>query len=283
MSSRGERTAARTVLGWVTIGYLAWSLLPIAYTVYLSFNRAPVSSYWGGFGLRWWSPWRRSSIFHDQDITTAARHSLQVAVVAALVALTVGTTLALGLRHVSRRVAMFVYAVLVLAIAFPAVALADSLWIFFAIPLRDFPFGEFGWFGTRAQAAGLMAIEVPFVALIVGARLAFIPIEQEEMAADLGAAPFAATWRVLIAQLWPAIGAAATVAFTLGMNEVVVMNALRSTDDTRSLSSIFFTRDPTPKINALAGAVFLVGLSASALVVGALRLVKLNRSDEPML
>lgn len=278
MAASGQRTAGRTILAGVTIGYLAWTLLPIAYTVFLSFNRAPVGSYWGGFSFRWWSPSSRVSIFHDQEIVVAAQHTLQVALIAASVALALGTALALGIRHVPRRVALFIYAALVLAIAFPPVALGAALWIVFTVPLKNFPFGQFGWFGTRAQVAGLIAIEIPFVALIVGARLASIPSEQEEIAADLGASPAAVTRRVLLAQLWPAIGAAAMVTFTVGMNEFVVMNALRSTDDTRSLSSAFFGRDPTPEINALAGAVFVAGLVASTLVVLALRVVKFNGS-----
>jgi ABC-type spermidine/putrescine transport system permease subunit II len=261
----------------VTVAYLAWALLPIVYTVFLSFNKAPVGSYWDGFSLRWWSPWSRSSIFRDQEIGVAALHTLQVAVFAAAVALPFGTGLALGLRHAPRRVALPVYALLVLLIAFPAVALGDALWIFFSVPLKHFPFGEFGWFGSRAQAVGLITIEVPFVALIVSVRLVSIPFEQEEMAADLGASAVDVTRRVLVAQLGPAIGAAAAVMFTLGMNEFVIMNALRSKDDTRSLSAAFFARSTSPRIDALAGAVFVSGLTASVLVVGALRLVTFRR------
>jgi spermidine/putrescine transport system permease protein len=282
MVSRGGRTWGRTILACVTVGYLAWSLFPIAYTVLLSFNRAPFGSYWGGYSFRWWSPWSRVSIFRDQEIAVVARHTLQVALVAASVALVLGTTLALGIRHVPRHVALFVYAILVLAIAFPPVAVGDALWIVFAVPLKNLPFGEFGWFGTRAQAAGLMAIEIPFVALIVSARLVSIPSQQEEMAADLGAPPIDVTRRVLLAQLWPAIGAALAVIVTLGMNEFVIMNALRSTDDTRSLSSAFFGRDPTPEIDALAGAVLIAGVMASTLVVAALRLVAFRRPHHSM-
>jgi ABC-type molybdate transport system permease subunit len=159
--------------------------------------------------------------------------------------LVLGTTLALGIRHLPRRAAFAVYAVLVLAIAFPAAALGDALWLGFSIPFRDFPFGEFGWFGTRAQTVGLATLEVPFVVLIVSARLASIPFEQEEMAADLGAPPSGVIGRVLVPQVLPAIGGAAMVGFTIGMGEFVITDALRSTDDTRTLASSFFGRDPS--------------------------------------
>jgi spermidine/putrescine transport system permease protein len=278
MVARGERTMGRTILAAVTGVYLVWLLLPIAYIVLYSFDGAITATRWEGFSLRWWAPWRRGSIFADPAMTIAARHTLSLAVVAAGIALVLGTSLALGIRHLTHRTAFTVYALLVLAIAFPAVALADMLWILFSVPLRDFPFGEFGWFGTRAQVLGLATLELPFVALIVSARLAFISDEQEEMAADLGAPPHGVIRRVLLPQMWAAIGAAAAVAISIGLGEAVLTDALRSTDDTRTLASSFFSRDLSPKTYALGAAVAVVGFISSALVLSALRLGKRIRS-----
>jgi ABC-type spermidine/putrescine transport system permease subunit II len=115
--------------------------------------------------------------------------------------------------------------------------------------------------------------------LIVSARLASIPFEQEEMAADLGAPPSGAIHRVLFPQILPAIGAAAMVVFTIGIGEFVVTDALRSTDDTRTLASSFFRRDPSSKINALATAVVVAGLASSAVVLATLRLSRRRRID----
>ena len=102
-------------------------------------------------------------------------------------------------------------------------------------------------------------------------RLASLSIEQEEMAADLGAPPRSVIGRVLLPQIRTAIGAAATVVFTIGMGELVITNALRSTDDTRTLASSFFIGDPTPRINALGASLAAAGLASSALVFAALR------------
>jgi spermidine/putrescine transport system permease protein len=253
-------------------------LLPIAYIVFYSFDASITATRWEGFSLRWWSPWRRGSIFADPAMTIAARHTLSLAVVAAGIALVLGTGLALGIRHLTHRTTFTVYAILVLAIAFPAVALADMLWILFSVTFRDVPFGEFGWFGTRAQVVGLATLELPFVALIVSARLAFISDEQEEMAADLGAPPHGVIARVLLPQMWPAIGAAAAVAVSIGLGEAVVTDAIRSTDDTRTLASTFFSRDLSPKTYALGAAVAAAGFLSSALVLSALRLGKRVRS-----
>ena len=101
-------------------------------------------------------------------------------------------------------------------------------------------------------------------------RLASIPFEQEEIATDLGAPPSGVVRRVLLPQIRPAIGAAATVVLTMGLGELVVTDALRSTDNTRTLAANFFRGDPSPRINALGTALAISGLAASVLVLGAI-------------
>lgn len=271
MAERRERTLAGTVLAIVTGAYLAWSLLPIAYTVLFSFNKADSTTHWEGFGLRWWSPTSRVSVFADPATTVTVRHTLILALIAAALSLLLGTTLAIGIRHLPRRAELTLYALLVLAIAFPTVALADALYLVFSVPLRDFPFGAFGWFGTRAQVVGLTTLELPFVALIVSVRLASVSFEQEEIAADLGSPPTGVVGRVLLPQIMTAVGAAATVVVSIGLGELVVTDALRSTNDTLTLARGFFAGDPSPSINALGTALAAMGLAASVLVLAALR------------
>jgi ABC-type spermidine/putrescine transport system permease subunit II len=98
------------------------------------------------------------------------------------------------------------------------------------------------------------------------------------MATDLGAPPASVLGRVLLPQLWPAIGAAALVALTLSTGEFVITDALRSTDATRSLASSFFAGDPSPKNYALATAVVIAGIAASVLVYVTLRLGAVSTS-----
>ena len=71
----------------------------------------------------------------------------------------------------------------------------------FAFPFRGFLFGNFGWFGTRAQVVGLVTVFLLMATLIVFGRLYFIGREEEEMAADLGASPTEIVRRVLLPQL----------------------------------------------------------------------------------
>jgi ABC-type spermidine/putrescine transport system permease subunit II len=277
VAARSERTARRALEG-VTVGYFVWSLIPIVYVCVFSFDSSAVATRWEGVTLRWWAPWSGSSIFRDHDISVAVQHTLLLAVVSAAIALILGTSFAIGIRYLSRQAGFAIYALVVLAIALPPVAFANALWISFIVPLRYVPFGEFGWFGTKAQVAGLATYELPFVVLIVGARLALISFDQEEMATDLGAPPASVLGRVLLPQLWPAIGAAALVALTLSTGEFVITDALRSTDATRSLASSFFAGDPSPKNYALATAVVIAGIAASVLVYVTLRLGAVSTS-----
>ena len=69
------------------------------------------------------------------------------------------------------------------------------MWLLFAFPLRGIPFGDFGWFGTKAQLVGLVTLGLPLATLVVWARLLLLDREQDEMAADLGAPPGGVVWR----------------------------------------------------------------------------------------
>ena len=100
------------------------------------------------------------------------------------------------------------------------------MWLLFAFPLRDVPFGAFGWFGTRAQVIGLVTLFLPLAALVVFARLLLIEPEQEEMAATWGMARGDRA-RVLLPQLRPAIVATAAVVFAGALGEFVVVSAVR--------------------------------------------------------
>jgi spermidine/putrescine transport system permease protein len=144
------------------------------------------------------------------------------------------------------------------------------LWLLFAFPLRRFPFGEFGWFGTKAQIAGLVTLFIPYVFAIVGVRVLLLEPHQEECAEDLGASPTQALRRVVLPQIGPAVVAAAAVVFSGALSEFVVSRSLFSTNDTRTLAMALFGAlgGPSPRHSAIGTTLALAGaLSVVALVL----------------
>jgi len=215
-------------LAAITFGYLVWSLGPLILAIVYSFNAGSSITHWEGFSLRWWvgDPATQESILYDPSTRSALEHSLWLAILTTVIAVPIGTAFAMGCWGWRSRLSRLGLWTMLVALAIPPVALGAAMWLLFAYPLRGFPLGDFGWFGTRAQVAGLVTVGLPLATLVIWARLLFLNHEQEEMAADLGAPPGGFVWRVLLPQLAPAIGGAAAVVFAGALGEFVIVQAL---------------------------------------------------------
>jgi ABC-type spermidine/putrescine transport system permease subunit II len=226
---------------------------------------------WEGFGLRWWTgdPGAAESILYDPEIRARLAHSLLLALGTTLLAVPIGTTFALGCRGWRSRLTGAGMTVVLLAVALPVIALAAAMWLLLAYPLRSFPFGEFGWFGTRAQLAGLTTMFLPIVALIIWTRLWYLDRQQEELATDLGAPPGDVVRRIILPQLRLTILAAAAVVFAGALSEFVLTDQLVGQNDTRAIGPLLLVRstNAAPRVNAVGTALALVAAVAFSLMV----------------
>lgn len=257
-------------LAAVTVGYLVWSLGPLILAIVYSFNAGSSITHWDGFSLRWWvgDPGAQESILYDPSTRSALEHSLWLAIVTTSIAVPMGTAFAMGCWGWRSRVSRLGLWTMLVVLAIPPVALGAAMWLLFAYPLRGFPFGDFGWFGTKAQIAGLVTVGLPLATLVIFARLLFVDHEQEEMAADLGAPPGGFVRRVLLPQLAPAIGAAAAVVFAGALGEFVIVQALVGTNETRALGPALLgaRQGPEPRFSAIGTVLALTGGVAYALL-----------------
>jgi ABC-type Fe3+ transport system permease subunit len=139
-----------------------------------------------------------------------------------------------------------------------------------------FPFLQ-NVFGIRAST-GLhtitishIAFDIPFVYVIVRARLADFDRTLEEAAADLGADEWQTFQRVTLPLLMPGIIGGALMAFTLSLDDYLITVFTKGVQDQTMPLYIYslVRRGVTPEINALssvllAGSIGLVGLSLTA-------------------
>ena len=262
-------------LAVIFIGYLVWSLGPLILAVGFSFNAADSVTRWEGFSLRWWvgDPEAEESIVFDPDTRTALAHSLVLASAVTLVAVPMGSALALGVVRWRRRIGRVIGATTILALALPPLALGTELWLLFAFPLRSVPFGAFGWFGTKAQIAGLVTLFMPYAFAIVAVRVLLLEPNQEECAADLGASPTQALKRVVLPQIGPAVVAAVAIVFSGALSEFVVSRALYGTNDTRTLAMALFGAmgGPSPRHSAIGTTLAVAGALSIVVLVLAFR------------
>ncbi len=105
-----------------------------------------------------------------------------------------------------------------------------------------------------------VAFSLPFVVVVVLARLEGMDATLEEAAMALGADEITAFRRVTIPQLWPGILAAALLAFTLSFDDFVITSFVAG-PGTSTLPIVVYgmvRRNIEPSINAISTIVLLV-------------------------
>jgi len=197
-------------LPWATAA-LTYSFLhlPLLVLAIFAFNRSRFGVQWGGFTLEWFA-----KLVSRPDVMRALRASLVVGLASTIAATVLGTLLALALSRVTPRRQRLAEGVLYLPIVTPEVIAGISLLLLFST------LGITLGLGTIIIAH--TAFSLPFVVLVVLARLAGQDGSLEEAAMSLGADELTAFRRVTLPQLAPGIAAAALLAFTLSFDDFVI-------------------------------------------------------------
>jgi len=248
----------------VTALYVAWSAVPLIVGVRVAFTSYHLASSPSGWSLRWFE-----RALHDPDLLHAFRQSFLLAALTVVVAVPLGGALAVALHHMRGRRSLAASGVLVLAIATPQIAIAVSLSLLYTYIFR------FVHFSTMAQAFAHVTLALPFVVVIVRARLLSLPSEMEEMAMDLGASPAETVRRVLLPLLAPSLVVAATVAFLLSFDNIVLSGLLCIPNGCRTVPvSLFGARgavEVSPDVFAAGVGSTLITLSIGATLLLVLR------------
>jgi spermidine/putrescine transport system permease protein len=194
----------------------AWSLIrtytaavyifmfaPIAVVLLLAFNSSQFGGFpIEGFSLRWFV-----TLSENEAIVRAFKTSFILGLLTAAIATTLGILASLALVRYRFRGKDLITALLISPVLVPETVLAVGLLIF----LR--------WLSMPRSFALLLLghsiIALPFVILVVQARLVGIKREYEEAARSLGANPFQTFMQITLPLLMPAVFAGALFAFTI--------------------------------------------------------------------
>jgi spermidine/putrescine transport system permease protein len=246
---------AKTRFLWVVaIGYVLWSLVPVAEAVLFSFNRGRSITRWEGFSLRWytWDP--TGSVLHDPALQHAIIQSLKLALLTAIVAVPIAVAFALALHRWRSRTSGSANFLMLFSFVTPELILAVSL---FLLVLNVF---HFIGLGTVGQLVGLVVLALAYPVIIVRARLLSLGNSFEEAAMDLGASPIRTLFRVTLPLLGPSIFASAAIIFAFALDDFVIVNQLSRDAATETVSIAIYAAartSPTPAVNAI-GTIMLV-------------------------
>ncbi len=241
------RHLSKTITACVLTASMALLYVPLLAVGVLSVNAGSRTLIWQGFTLKWYS-----QILADEAIMKATWTTLKLAVFSTIIATVLGTLLAIGLdRFRWPRVAKTGLEVTAgLPVVMPDILFAVAL-IVAMQAMRLVTDAVQPGFGL--MLVGHVTFQIAFVALVVRARFAMIPVELEEAARDLYASTWTVYRRVLIPLLMPGIVAGAVLAFTLSLDDFVI-SFFTASPSSQTLPIFMYSslkRQVSPDIHAL--------------------------------
>ncbi|TDR90198.1 ABC transporter permease [Enterovirga rhinocerotis] len=210
----------------------------------------------------------------QRDFARGFVTSLQIASIATLIGVPLGTLAALGLARSSFRGKEAVNTFLLAPLAVPAIVAGSALYLYYVMAENVLDMDIKGTLGGLIAANVLLTI--PWTVRLVSASLAGLDRSAEEAAANLGARPFTVFRRITLPMMRPGIVAAALFSFVASF-ENLELNLLlvgpgRVTLPVAMLSYLEFRMDPT----LAAVATVQIALIAAMMLITD-RFVKLSR------
>jgi len=253
--------ARHSILRAVAVLLFAFVYAPIAVVVVWSFNAARFGMAWEGFTLDWYA-----ALLRNADAKAALWNTLCLALASTGIATALGTGLGYVLRRHVFRGRGILLRFLQLPVFVPDIVLAVGLVLLF-----KFTRGWLGLFelGLPAMIAGHVAFQIPFVAMVVRARLGGLEPTLEEAAHDLGADASAVFRYVTLPLMWPGVMAGALLAFTLSLDDFVV-SYFTSGPGSTTLPVLIYTsvkRGVSPEMNALSTLLVTASIAATLVVM----------------
>jgi spermidine/putrescine transport system permease protein len=237
----------RTSLPNIYLGIiLALMYLPVIIVIIFSFSDNKISGVWGGFTLNWYK-----ELFRDESMLQALANSFGLAGISAASAAVIGTLAAVGLSRAKLVGAGAMEYLATLPIMIPEIILGMVFLAFFS--LISLPFG------MLTLVIAHTAFCVPYVLILVKARLKGIDKSMVEAARDLGASEPRAFVDITLPLIAPAIVSGALLAVAMSLDDVII-SVFVSGSSTNTLPIKIYTQIKTgitPKTNALCTLLFL--------------------------
>jgi spermidine/putrescine transport system permease protein len=255
-----QRNVLAAVLGFLryhvltvySLLFFAYLLLPIAIVVVFSFNH-PTGKFnytWQGFT---WDNWR----YWDgvPGIRSAIILSLEIALIASVIATALGTAIALALVRYGFRGRATTNILIFLPLSTPEIVLGASLLTLF-LNLNVI-------FGFWTILIAHIMFCISFAVVTVKARLVGFDRHLEEAAMDLGANEWTTFRKVTLPLIAPAILAALLLCFAISIDDFVVTYFNSGSKITFPLFVWGAARiGAPPQVNVIGTAIFVVALTA---------------------
>lgn len=237
-----------TVHLWLVLVFL---YVPIVVMAVLSFNASPLYALPLDFDLVWYR-----ALAGNAKLIDAGLHSVGIAIVNTIIATALGTMAALAFARYQFRGKTILQLLLFPPVAIPWLVIGTAMLVFFYwIDIKR---------GLFAILLGHVALSLPYVIVVVGARLATFPRTVEEAAATLGATPWQTFRRVTAPLLAPGVMGGGLFAFAVSFDQFVISYFLAPPGVTTLPVEIYgaIRKGFTPEINAISTIIIVVSMGA---------------------
>lgn len=221
--------------------------LPIVVVCFYSFNESKISSVFSGFSLRWYH-----ELFQDEAMFEALKNSVVLAILSSFFAAFIGTLGAIGISRRNTAKDRLIAYISTLPIMIPEIILAMIFMSFFS--LLSLPFGML----TLLIAHTTFCI--PYIFMMVKARLSGMDPAILEAARDLGANERQIFFDILLPLIFPAVASGMILSFAMSFDDVIISIFVTGAS-VNTLPIKIYTQMKTivtPEINALCTLMLLV-------------------------
>jgi spermidine/putrescine transport system permease protein len=196
---------------------------------------------------------------NDNQVLHAAQNTMTIALTATVISTIIGTMAAIALQRHNFRLKTFSQVSIYIPIVIPEIVMGIGILVLF-IQLFSFLNNLLNLSGDARLTLGLgtvivshISFMIPFVALVVQARLQGLDKSYEEAAMDLGANEWTTFLRVTFPMILPGVLSGALLAFTLSIDDFIITFFTTGPGSTTLPIYIYglLRRIITPQVNAL--------------------------------
>ncbi|MED4781578.1 ABC transporter permease [Brevibacillus choshinensis] len=222
---------------WLMLVFL---YLPIAILMLYSFNDSRINAVWSGFTWKWYI-----SLFENRQVIQALTNSLTIGIISSVLATVLGTAASLAIKHYSLRWRTIVNGLVYLPIVIPEIMMGLAMLVLFSQIHMEL--------GKATLIMAHVTFSMPYVMVIISARLAEMGGELEEAAQDLGATPWGTLRHVTLPLIMPGIVAGFLMSFTLSLDDFIISFFVAGPNSTTLPLYIYglVKRGVSPEVNAL--------------------------------
>jgi len=235
-----NRLIGRTInIVYITL-VLTFLYVPMLIVCVFSFNAGKSTTAWSGFTFDW-----HQKLFNNASIMNALYTSLLLSVTVTFLSVIIGTLGSIAMYKYKNLTTKLTMPIVYLPVLTPEIIIGIAfMQIFSVLNVK---------FGINTLILSHLSFCVPFVIIIVTARLESMTTNLEEAARDLGATQWQALLHITIPELLPGIISGAALSFIMSFDDVVISFFMAGASNTTLPVKVYSMLKVgiSPEINAL--------------------------------